>query len=141
MEWSEKIKEHFNQEVPFFKYMNMEVLETAEGFVKMRIPLKEEYANTYGITHGGICALLVDAAIGVALRTLKFHILTIESSTCYFKPAKLDDTLYATAWVTKRGNKILHSEAKIVNQNEEMIANGRAIYYVTGVDEEAQNYK
>ena len=141
MKWSEVIKEHFNKEVPFLTYMGMEVVETSEGTAKIKIPLKKEYANTYGITHGGICALLVDTVIGVALRTLKMHVLTIETNTCYFKPAKLTDTLYATAWVVKKGNKILHSEAKIVNQDEELIGNGKAIYYVTGIDEEAQQYK
>jgi acyl-coenzyme A thioesterase PaaI-like protein len=32
--------------------------------------MRPEYANTYGIGHGGVVAALVDMATGVALRTI-----------------------------------------------------------------------
>ncbi len=135
MEWPQFIKDHFNQKVPFLRYMGIEVIETKKGYAKIKIPLKKEFANSYGIAHGGICALLVDTVIGISLRTLKHKVLTLETTTSYFKPAQVTDILYAVGEVTHQGKKILHAKAEIINQKEEIIGEGKAIYYVTGEDD------
>lgn len=86
-DWPAFIKEHFAT-VPFFKFLDTTVLETSPGKAKLKIPIKPGYANTYGISHGGIVAALVDMAAGVALRTLKVRILTVDNflRPCCFKP-------------------------------------------------------
>lgn len=134
MDWPHFIKDHFNQKVPFLEYMGIEVMETKKGYAKIKIPLKKEFANSYGISHGGICALLVDTVIGISFRTLKYKVVTLETTTSYFKAAQVTDILYGIGEITYQGHKILHGKAKIINQKEEIIGEGKAIYYVIGED-------
>jgi len=133
--WPEYIKKHFAT-VPFFEYMNVTVMETSHGQAKLKIPMKPQYANTYEIVHGGILAALVDMAGGVALRTLKVRILTIETSTVFFAPVMLTEELVAEAQLVQQGRKILHADINVYNSQNEMVAQGKAIYYVRGEDSE-----
>jgi acyl-coenzyme A thioesterase PaaI-like protein len=58
---------------------------------------------SFGITHGGVVAALVDMAAGVALRTLKLRILTVEFATSYFQPVSLEADLVAEARLVQAG--------------------------------------
>ncbi len=134
-DWPAFIKEHFAT-VPFFQHMDATVLETARGRATIRLPMKPQYANTYGIVHGGVVTALVDMAAGVALRTLKFRIVTVEVSTNYFEPVALDDELTATAQLVQAGRKILHADVQVFNPVKKMVARGKAIYFIRGDDSE-----
>ena len=136
--WPEFIKNHFNS-LPYFKFMNATVLATDRGYAKVTLPIKPEYSNTYGISHGGIVTSLVDMVSGVALRTLKLRIVTIEVTTDYFKTVALADHLTAEAKLVHEGNKILHADINVCNQDELLVARGKVIYYVRGEDSE-DNY-
>ncbi len=136
--WPEFIKNHFNT-LPYFKFMQATVLETSHGYAKVAIPVRTEYSNTYGIAHGGIVTSLVDMVSGVALRTLKLRIVTIEVTTNYFKPVALDDNLIAEAKLVQEGRKILHADVCVFNQDNALVARGKVIYYVRGEDSE-DNY-
>lgn len=136
--WTEFIKNHFNT-LPYFKFMNATVLETDRGYAKVTLPVKSEYSNTYGIAHGGIVTSLVDMVSGVALRTLKLRIVTIEVTTDYLKMVALTDQLTAEAKLVHEGNKILHADIDVFNQNNVLVARGKVIYYVRGEDSE-DNY-
>ena len=136
--WPEFIKNHFNT-LPYFKFMNATVLETDRGYVKVIFFVKPKYSNTYGISHGGVVTALVDMASGVALRTLKLRIVTIEVTTDYFKMVSLTDQLTAKAKLVHEGKKILHADINVFNQDEVLVARGKVIYYVRGEDSE-DNY-
>lgn len=134
-DWAKFIKEHFSNNVPFIKFMDIKVEKTAKGYAKISMPVDERHGNTYGVTHGGIVAAIVDLAGGIALRTLKVKIVTIETSTTYFKPTKLGQRIYATANYLNGGKKVLHATVEITDEQGEVIAGGRGIYYVLGEDD------
>lgn len=138
LDWPEFIKNHFNK-LPYFKFMEATVLETANGYAKVTIPIKPEYSNTYGIAHGGVVTALVDMTSGVALRTLKQRIVTIEVTTDYLKTVALTDTLTAEAHLIQEGRRILHADIEVFNHKEELVARGKVIYYVRGEDD-VSNY-
>lgn len=132
-DWPEFIKRHFGT-VPFLRFMEVEVVATGRGTATIALPLKPEYANSYSIAHGGIAALLVDMAAGVALRTLKMTVVTVETTTCYLAPIPLEGTLRAEARTLHEGRRILHAEVSVYAPGEVLAAVGKAIYTATGVD-------
>lgn len=136
--WPEFIKEHFGT-VEYFQFMDATVLSTSRGYAKIKLPLKPQYANSYGIAHGGIMASLVDMAAGIAFRTLQHVVLTVEVSINYFMPVSLDDELTAEAQVVKETRKILHADINVYNGKNDLVANGKAIYYISGEDRK-ENY-
>ncbi len=133
-DWPAFIKQHFTKDVPFLKYMEISVDATGPGRAAISLPLKPEYGNSYGIAHGGIAALLVDTAAGVALRTLKLTIVTVELSVSYFAPLPLEGRVRAEATMMHRGRRILHAEIAVLAPDGTIAAMGRAIYAVTGED-------
>lgn len=133
MNWPEFIKEHF-KDVPYFQHMGVSVLETSYGEAVIEMPSSPAYANTYGITHGGIVAALVDMAAGVAARTTKRKVLTIEMSASYFQKISLADKLTAHAKISHEGGRILHVETRIKKDDGSLAAQGKVILYVIGED-------
>jgi acyl-CoA thioesterase len=132
-DWPSFIKEHFST-VPFFRFLEAKVETTSRGQARLQIKMKPEYANTYGIAHGGIIAALVDMAAGVALRTLKVRIVTVETSTSYYTAVSLTNKLIADAKLTHEGKKILHAKVDIYSNDNTIVAQGKAIFYILGED-------
>ena len=133
--WPEFIQRHFST-LPFFQFMEATVAHTARGQATIKMPMKPEYSNSYGIVHGGVVAALVDMAAGVALRTLKVRVVTIEVSTNYFEPVALDEELTAEARLVQAGRKILHADVQVFTREGKLAARGKTIYYVRGEDSE-----
>jgi uncharacterized protein (TIGR00369 family) len=57
-------------ESPFYRYLGMEVVEAGEGRSRLRLPVKEDLKNLYGILHGGVIAALLDSSSSIAVGTL-----------------------------------------------------------------------
>ena len=54
----------------FWRHLGIEVEAAGEGWVRLRVPMRDELRNAPGApVHGGVLATLVDAAIGGALGT------------------------------------------------------------------------
>lgn len=131
--WPEFIKQHF-MTVPFIRFLDAVVVETARGRSLLTVPMRAEFANSYGMTHGGVVAALVDMAAGIALRTLKVRVVTVETAVNYFLPVTTDDRLTAEARLVHEGRKLLHAEVDVVNGENTLVAKGRAVFYITGED-------
>lgn len=131
--WPEFIKNHFAT-VPFLQFLDVTVAETARGRARLSIPLRAEFANSYGNTHGGVYAALVDMAAGICLRTLKVRVVTVETAVNIFLPTAIGGRLTADARVVYEGRKILHAEVDVTDGTGELVAKGRAVMYITGED-------
>jgi acyl-coenzyme A thioesterase PaaI-like protein len=73
-------------------------------------------------------------AAGVALRTLKLRIVTVEVSTSYFAPVPLTGELTATARVVHEGRKLLHAEVDVHDSAGVKAAGGRGVFFIIGED-------
>lgn len=131
--WPAFIKKHFST-LPFFQFMEATVVNTARGQATIKLPMKPQYSNTYGIVHGGVVTALVDMTAGVALRTLKVRVVTVEVSTNYFEPVALDDELTAEAQLVQQSRKIMHADVQVFTRDGKLAARGKAIYYIRGAD-------
>ena len=55
----------------FWRYLGVEVVEASEGWVRLRVPVRDELRNAAGApVHGGVYAALTDMAVGGALATM-----------------------------------------------------------------------
>lgn len=64
-----KIYEILNSS-PYYRYLGMEVIEAGEGRSRLRLPVKDELKNLYGIIHGGVIAALLDSSCSIAVGSL-----------------------------------------------------------------------
>lgn len=111
------------------RWLNAEVLESKEGFCKLRMTAREEMANGFTIVHGGITFSLADSAIAFAANALGRHAVSLQTSIRHIKPVFVGDVITAEATVASASHKIIAVDAVVLNQKGEKVADLQATGY------------
>jgi acyl-CoA thioesterase len=106
----------------FSQWLGIERLEDGEGFCKLRMTVREEMCNGFGIAHGGITYSLADSALAFASNSHGRHAVSIETSISHIKPLHIGDTITATAQVKSISNRIGIYEVIVENETRELVA-------------------
>ena len=120
----------------YWRYLGVEVLNAAEGYVRLRVPVRDELRNADGApVHGGVISSLVDAAVGGALSTLhEFAAGGVGQATLdlnvSFLGAVRSGALVAEGRILKRGGSIAFGEAELRDEASELAAKGRVTYMI-----------
>ncbi len=119
---------------PISQLMGLEVQPGASGQAEVFLDVDERMHNPMGKVHGGVIALLADAAMGIAFgRTLdsdKFSFATVEIKTNFLRPVKRT-RLKASARLVGRGLRIGFVEATIVDGHGKLVATASCTCTVT----------
>ena len=120
----------------FWKYLGVEVDEAREGFVRLRVLVRDEIRNAAGApVHGGVYSALVDMAVGGALSTLHEAAAggvgqsTLDLNVSFLAAAK-GDTIIAEGRILRRGRTVGFGEATIADGAGTTLAVGRATYLI-----------
>ena len=118
----------------FWRYLGVLVEEAGEGWVRLRVPVKDGLRNAAGApVHGGVLSALVDMAIGGALGTTHDNAgggvgqTTLDLNVSFLAAAG-DGDLIAEGKLLRRGRTIAFGEAKISDSAGKLVAVGRATY-------------
>ena len=117
----------------FAGYLGIETMEAREGYVKLRLPVRQELLNGHGTVHGGVLASLVDNAVGAALATLPpvaeegGGLVTTDLNISYVNPGR-GSTIFAEGHILEPGNSISFGEASLRDEDGELVAKGRATF-------------
>ena len=63
---AKEVVEHMMVHDLFSQWLGVEVLDVREGYSKIKMMVREEMINGFGIVHGGIAFLLADSAFTFA---------------------------------------------------------------------------
>src|SRR6266478_5293292 len=103
----------------FWRHLGIAVEDAREGWVRLRLPVRDELRNAAGApVHGGVYSTLVDAAVGAALGTLHAASeggvgqTTLDLNVSFIAGASAGD-IVAEGRVLKRGRAIAFGEARI----------------------------
>jgi acyl-CoA thioesterase len=126
----------------FWRHLGIEVDEAGPGWVRLRVPVRDELRNAPGApVHGGVYSALVDTAVGGALSTLHEAAeggvgqTTLDLNVTFIAGASAGDIL-AEGRILKRGRTIAFGEARITDPAGTLLAVGRATYMILGPREE-----
>jgi uncharacterized protein (TIGR00369 family) len=118
----------------FWRHLGIEVDEAGEGWVRLRVPVRDELRNATGApVHGGVYSALVDTAVGGALSTLHpaseggVGQTTLDLNVSFIAGAAAGD-IVAEGRILKRGRVIAFGEARITDSDGKLLAVGRATY-------------
>lgn len=78
---------------PMSKWLGIERLEDAPGVSVLRMQVREEMLNGFGIAHGGICYALADSALAFASNAHGLQAVSIETSISHVAPVHLGAVL------------------------------------------------
>ena len=116
----------------FSKWLGMEVLETGEGISKLKMTVKSEMLNGFGIAHGGITYSLADSALAFASNSHGIKSGSVETSISHLAPLHEGDIIIAIAKEENRSNKIGVYTIKVYKENDlEVVALFKGTVYRT----------
>lgn len=120
----------------FWQYLGIEVEAAGEGWVRLRVSMRDELRNAAGApVHGGVLATLVDAAIGGALGTYGAAAAggtdqaTLDLNVSFVGAAR-GDVLLAEGRIIRRGRTIAFGETRVTDSAGALVAVGRATYMI-----------
>ena len=105
MEKSKVIVDEMYESDKFSQWLGIEIVEIKQGYCKLKMKVREEMTNGFGIAHGGICFSIADTALAFAANSHNIKSLSIETSISLIKKVKADDIIFAETNEISRNNK------------------------------------
>ena len=123
---------HMMENDLFSQWLGVTVLEIKEGYSKIKMTVRKEMINGFGIVHGGIAFSLADSAFAFACNNRNILSVALDTSINFLKPVHVDDVLTAEAKEIHNGKSTGLYHITITNQNEHIVAVFKGTCYRTG---------
>jgi acyl-CoA thioesterase len=118
----QEVVNHMMQHDLFSQWLGIEVLEIKEGFSKIKMTVREEMINGFGIVHGGIAFSVADSAFAFACNNRNVLSVALDTSINFLKPVQPGDILTATATELHNGKSTGLYHISIRNQHDHAVA-------------------
>jgi acyl-CoA thioesterase len=115
----------------FSQWLGIKVLEIKEGSCKLKLTVRKDMLNGFGIAHGGITYCMADSALAFASNGYGNQCVSIETSISHTSKVSEGDVLTAEARELNRGHKIAIYEVIIFNQEYKNVALFKGTIYNT----------
>jgi acyl-CoA thioesterase len=123
---------HMMQNDLFSQWLGIEVLQIKEGYSKIKMTVRKEMINGFGIVHGGIAFSLADSAFAFACNNRNVLSVALDTAINFIKPVHVDDVLTAEANELHNGKSTGLYHIVITNQKEHVVAIFKGTCYRTG---------
>ena len=94
---AERVVTHMMDRDAFSQWLGIDVVEIRPNAATVRMTVREEMVNGFGVCHGGITFSLADSALAFASNTHGRLTMSIENSITYPKSVSPGDVLTARA--------------------------------------------
>jgi len=116
----------------FSQWLGIEMIEIKEGYSKIRMQVREEMINGFGIVHGGIAFSLSDSAFAFACNNRNNLSVALDTAINFIKPVHVGDTLIAEAKEIHNGRSTGLYHITVTNQHNHTVAFFKGTCYRTG---------
>jgi len=146
-EWLERIRDIFNNKIPFNQVLGLRVHALDTDRPKIRFDMHEALVGNYtkGSLHGGVISAVIDVTGGLAafmglqkklagepvdVKLQKFRKLgTIDLRIDYLRPG-VGQKFEATGYTLRTGNKVAVTRIELKNETDQLIAVGTGAYVI-----------
>lgn len=129
-----KIVETMMNKDAFSQWLGIELVVIDKGYAKLKMKVRDEMLNGFGIAHGGITYSLADSALAFASNGHGKMAVSTGTSIAHYKQVQSGDILVAEARETNLGEKVAHYQVIVRNQDEENVASFFGSVYRTSKD-------
>jgi acyl-CoA thioesterase len=116
----------------FSQWMGVEVLEIKEGYSKIKMTIRQEMVNGFGIVHGGIPFSLADSAFAFACNNRNNLSVALDVTITFTKAVNVGDILTAEAKEFHNGRSTGVYLITVTNQKDEQVALFKGTCFRTG---------
>ena len=113
---------HMMENDLFSQWLGIEVLDIKEGYSKIKMTVRNEMINGFGIVHGGIAFSLADSAFAFACNNRNVLSVALDTSINFIKPVHVADVLTAETKELHNGKSTGLYHITISNQNNHVVA-------------------
>ena len=127
-----EVVNHMMKNDLFSKWLGITVLEIREGYSKIRMHVRPEMINGFGIVHGGIAFSLADSAFAFACNNRNNLSVALDTAINFTKPVHVGDELTAEAKEIHNGQSTGLYHISITNQGDHLVAFFKGTCFRTG---------
>lgn len=120
----------------FSRWLGIEAVEIAPRRSVVRMTVRPEMVNGFGVAHGGIAYSLADSALAFASNTHGSITVAIENSISYPMAVRTGDVLTAIAEEESSTSRLGFFRVGVRNQREDLVATFRGTVYKTHKEHE-----
>ena len=118
----------------FSRWLGLEVTTVAPNAATVRMTVRPEMVNGFGVCHGGIAFSLADSALAFASNTHGRVTVSIENSIRYPAPIAPGDVLTAAAVQESAGRRLAFFNVTVTKQGGDVVGLFRGTVYRTSRD-------
>lgn len=122
MPTSQQVVTHMMKNDLFSQWLGIEVLEIKDGYSKIKMTVRKEMVNGFGIVHGGIAFSLSDSAFAFACNNRNVLSVALDTSINFTKPVHVGDELTAEALELHNGKSTGLYHISVTNQHGHVVA-------------------
>ena len=122
MPTAKEVVTHMMEHDLFSRWLGIEVLEIKDGYSKIKMTVREEMINGFGIVHGGIAFSLSDSAFAFACNNRNNLSVALDTSINFTKPVHVGDVLIAEAKELHNGKSTGLYHITVTNQRDHIVA-------------------
>jgi acyl-CoA thioesterase len=118
----EDVVAHMMKHDEFSRWLGIEILEVRAGYSKIKMTVRPEMVNGFGIVHGGIPFSFADSAFAFACNNRNVLSVALDTSINFIKPVHVGDLLEAEAKEIHNGRSTGLYHITISNQHNHEVA-------------------
>lgn len=122
MPTAKEVVNHMMENDLFSQWLGIEVLDIKDGYCKIKMIVREEMINGFGIVHGGIAFSLSDSAFAFACNNRNNLSVALDTSINFTKPVHVGDVLTAEAKELHNGKSTGLYHITVTNQRDHVVA-------------------
>ncbi len=115
----------------FSKWLGIEIVDLDAGKAILKMQVRPEMTQGFGLAHGGITYSLADSALAFASNAHGRKSLSVETSISHLIAVKAGEILTATASEESISNKIAVYQIRITNEEQKLVALFKGTVYRT----------
>jgi acyl-CoA thioesterase len=128
---AERVVKQMLERDTFSAWLGLELLEVRPRYAAVRIAVRPDMMNGFGVCHGGVTFALADSAFAFAANTHGRVTVSIDNSITYPAAVSTGDVLTAVATEEGAANRIAFYAVRVVNQHGSVVALFRGTVYRT----------
>ena len=128
----EQVVDHMMENDYFSQWMGVDVLDVKEGYSRIKMIIRKEMVNGFGIVHGGIPFSLADSAFAFACNNRNNLSVALDVTITFTKAVNIGDELTAEGKEVHNGRSTGVYLITVVNQKNEQVALFKGTCFRTG---------
>ncbi|AMR25912.1 thioesterase [Hymenobacter psoromatis] len=119
---------------PFSAWLGVVIEEVRPGYCRLRLPVRPEMLNGFGMLHGGVTFAAADTAFSIACNTHGRQSMGLSVTIDYLEPGRPGDTITVEATEESLKHRVGVYQVGIHNQNGLQLALFKGTAYRTSTE-------